>query len=109
MFLLPKEKLSANADPLAVELRNRELPGSSQRGFDIGISSRRKGRLCQAQVNRKLHDELPPAEQIGFRRAVDFSLERNRNFEIGCEGSGYLGSQSKGSSFALQTHPYFIG
>lgn len=84
-ILATKGKVIANADPLAVELRNRET-GSSQRGFDIGMAAA-EGQTLPGPGKQKIHDELSLAEQIGFSKAVDFSLERNNYFELAAKGA----------------------
>jgi hypothetical protein len=80
----------ANNDPLIAELRNRQPEGPNRRGFDIGIAA--------AETNtewgpgkQKLLDSLIPMEQEGFKIAVSFSLDRNRNASLAQIGSAIAG------------------
>jgi hypothetical protein len=84
--LAAKGESIANADPLAVELRNREPAGPSRRGFDIGMAAA-EGQTAPGPGKQAIHDSLSPAEQIGFRSAVSFSLERNRNLVWATKGA----------------------
>ncbi len=76
----------ANADPLAVELRNRAPEGPSRRGFDIGMAAW-EGNTAPGPGKKAIHDSLSRAEQIGFRSAAAFSLDRNRNADLAATGA----------------------
>jgi hypothetical protein len=78
--LAVKGERLASEDPLAIELRNREPPGPSRRGFDIGLGAS-EGQTLPGPGKQKIHDSLAPAEQLGFTTAVSFALERNNNLE----------------------------
>ncbi len=84
--LAAKGGILAKQDPLAQELRNREPEGPSRRGFDIGMAAA-EGQTAPGPGKDKMCASLKPAEQIGFKTAVWFSLERNRNFEFAAVGA----------------------
>ncbi len=86
--LAAKGEALANADPLATELRNREPEGPSRRGFYIGLAAA-EGHTLPGPGKDKIRDSLSPAEQLGFNKAVEFSLERNKNnnLELAAKGA----------------------
>ncbi|MFN0034528.1 MAG: hypothetical protein ACKVUS_05630 [Saprospiraceae bacterium] len=84
--LAAKGEIIANQDPLAIVLRNREPKGPSRRGFDIGMAAA-EGHTLPGPGKDKMCASLKPAEQIGFKSAVAFSLERNRNLEFAAIGA----------------------
>jgi len=84
--LAAKGEAIANADPLALTLRNRESEGAGQRGFDIGMAAA-EGDTLPGPGKQRIHDALTPAEQRGFETAVAFSLERNRNADAAARGA----------------------
>ncbi len=84
--LAAKGEAIANEDPLAVALRDQEPEVSGRRGFDIGMAAA-QGQTLPGPGKQRIHDALNPAEQAGFRKAVSFSLERNRNAEFAATGA----------------------
>lgn len=84
--LAAKGEIIANQDPLAIALRNREPKGPSRRGFDIGMAAA-EGHTLPGPGKDKLCASLKPAEQIGFKSAVSFSLERNKYAELATIGA----------------------
>ena len=84
--LAAKGEAIANADPLAVALRDREPEGPSRRGFDIGMAVA-EGHTAPGPGKQAMRDSLKPAEQGGYSTAVLFSLERNRNAEFAAKGA----------------------
>ncbi|MCM3872430.1 MAG: fibronectin type III domain-containing protein, partial [Pyrinomonadaceae bacterium] len=81
-----KGEAIANQDPLSIELRNRQPEGSARRGFDIGMAAA-EGQTQDGPNKKRMHDSLPAAEQSGFRTAVAFSLERNKNAAFASKGA----------------------
>jgi len=71
-------KMLADNDPLIAELRDRQPAGPNQRGFDIGMAAA-IGNTEWGPGKQKILASLTPAEQEGFKIAVSFSLDRNRN------------------------------
>jgi hypothetical protein len=84
--LAAKGEAIANQDPLTVELRNRQPEGPGRRGFDIGMAAA-EGQTAPGPGKQRIHDSLSAAEQGGFRTAVAFSLERNRNAGLAATGA----------------------
>src|SRR5215203_743048 len=84
--LAAKGEALVSQDPLFIELRNRQPEGPARRGFDIGIAAA-EGQTLLGPGKQRIHDSLTTAEQSGFRIAVGFSLERNRNAERAAKGA----------------------
>ena len=84
--LAAKGEAIANADPLAVALRNLEPVGPSRHGFDIGMAAA-EGDTLPGPGKQSIHDSLSGGEQVGFDTAVSFSLERNRNADLAAKGA----------------------
>jgi hypothetical protein len=84
--LAARGEIVANQDPLAVELRNQQTGGLARRGFDIGMGAA-EGQTAPGPGKQRIHDSLFPEEQPGYRLAVEFSLERNRNAELARKGA----------------------
>jgi uncharacterized protein YkwD len=84
--LAPEGAAIAEADPLAVELRNQQSVGPVRRGFDIGMAAA-KGQTAPGPGKQGIHDSLSQPEQLGFTVAVSFSLERNRNADLAARGA----------------------
>jgi hypothetical protein len=76
----------ANADPLALELRNRAPDDETRRGFDIGMAAA-EGNTAPGPGKQRIHDSLPEAERGGYDTAVSFSLQRNRNARAAAAGA----------------------
>ena len=85
--LAAREASIANQDPLAVELRNQQSEGPAQRGFDIGMAAA-EGQTQPGPGKQRIQNSLSPAEQEGYRIAVSFSLERNRNAKFASHRCG---------------------
>ena len=75
-------QIIASADPLVAELRRRQ-PGANLRGFDVGMG----GQTVWGAGKEKILASLNSAEQQGFKVAVSFSLDRNRNPEFASIGA----------------------
>jgi hypothetical protein len=75
----------AAQDPLALELRNQLPDALARRGFDIGMAAA-EGQTAPGPGKQRIHDGLSRPEQVGFRLAVLFSLERNRQAEFAATG-----------------------
>jgi hypothetical protein len=82
--LAAKGEAIANHDPLAILLRNKE-PGLSRRGFDIGMAIAETDTLPGPGKDEK-GKSLSAPEQVGFKNAVDFSVERNRRPDLARKG-----------------------
>ncbi|HEV7674775.1 MAG TPA: hypothetical protein VGQ12_09610 [Candidatus Angelobacter sp.] len=76
----------ANSDPLSAELRNREPAGPNRRGFDIGMAAA-EGNTEWGPGQQKILASLSAAEQEGFKVAISFSLDRNRNARLAAIGA----------------------
>ena len=76
----------ANEDPLAVLLREQEPEGPSRRGFDIGMAVA-EGQTLPGPGKDAFGNTLALAEQPGFRIAVLFSVDRNRNLNFATRGA----------------------
>lgn len=87
--LASRGEMIANQDPLAVELRNQQPDGSARRGFDIGMAAA-EGQTLPGPGKQQIHDSLNTAEQPGYRIAVSFSLERNRNADLAAKGAAIV-------------------
>jgi len=75
----------ANADPLAAELRRRQ-PVGNQRGFDIGMAAA-EGQTAWGPGKEKILASLNAPQQEGFKVAVSFTLDRNRNQALAATGA----------------------
>lgn len=84
--LATKGEALANADPLALELLNREPDDPSRRGFNIGMAAA-EGQTLPGPGKQRIRTALSAAEQMGFDVAVAFSLERNRNADLAAKGA----------------------
>jgi hypothetical protein len=76
----------AAGDPLLTEFRKRQPGGATLRGFDVGVG------VCGKQSEwgpgkQKVLESLPPSEQDGFKIAISFVLDRNRNAEFAALGA----------------------
>jgi hypothetical protein len=78
-------KILANADPLATELRKRQ-PAGNQRGFDIGMASA-EDQTTWGPEKQKILTSLNGGEQEGFKVAVSYMLDRNRNQALAATGA----------------------
>jgi len=78
------EYLSAQ-NPLAFELRNRQTDPDNARGFQIGMAAS-EGQTLWGPGKQKMLDSLNAREQEGFRVAVSFALDRNRNIDFATVG-----------------------
>jgi hypothetical protein len=82
-------KLTVAPDPMVAELRKRQ-PVANQPGFDIGIKAA-EGQTVWGPRNEKIAASLPPPQQEGFKIAVSFSLDRNRNAKLAAVGANIAG------------------
>jgi hypothetical protein len=78
-------KLLADADPLAAELRKRQ-PIPNQRGFDIGMAAA-DGQTTWGPDKQKMLAALSGPQQEGFKVAVSYSIDRNRNPALAATGA----------------------
>jgi hypothetical protein len=72
-------------DPLVAELRKRQ-PSANLRGFDIGMGAA-EGQKEWGAGKEKVLASLNPAEQQGFKVAVSFTLDLNRNAQFAAIGA----------------------
>jgi len=108
--LAAKGEALANQDPLAVALRNGFLDAPSRRGFNIGMAAA-EGHTLPGPGKQRIHDALSTTEQGGFRTAVAFSLERNRNADFARKGA-YIAEQDPIVAAARTANPsvwYWLG
>lgn len=84
--LAAKGEAIANADPLSSELRNQVSEGPSRRGFYIGMAVA-EGQTLPGPGKDRLGNSLIPAEREGFKTAVSFSVDRNRNADLAKKGA----------------------
>ena len=84
--LAVKGEALAQADPLALELRNQQPDDASRRGFDIGMAAA-EGQTADGPGKQLIRGGLDPAEQGGFTTAVSFSVDRNRNADSAAKGA----------------------
>ena len=82
-------RIIASADRLTTELRNRQ-PESARRGFDIGMAVAESD-TAWGPGKQRILQSLVHAEQAGFRIAVSFSMDRNRNAEYAAIGAAIAG------------------
>jgi len=76
----------ANGDPRSAALRDRQAEGAMRRGFDIGMAAS-EGQTGWGAGKQAILASLGPAEQEGFKVAVSFALDRNRNAEFAAVGA----------------------
>jgi hypothetical protein len=67
----------AGEDVLAFELRDRQ-PVPNQRGFDIGMGAA-EGQTVWGPGKQKILESLNGPQQEGFKVAVSYSMDRNKN------------------------------
>jgi hypothetical protein len=83
--LAAKGQLMANHDALVAELRQRQ-PIGNQRGFDIGIAAA-EGQTAWGPGKEKILASLNAPQQEGFKVAVSFSMDRNKNQALAATGA----------------------
>jgi hypothetical protein len=83
--LAARGAILASGDQLVAELRRRQ-PTANLRGFDIGMGAA-EGQKEWEPGKEKVLASLNPAEQQGFKVAVSFSLDRNRNAQFAAIGA----------------------
>ncbi len=83
--LAAKGQLMANHDALVAELRSRQ-PIGNQRGFDIGIAAAEDDTVW-GPGKQKILTSLNAPQQEGFKVAVSFSMDRNRNKALAATGA----------------------
>lgn len=79
--LAERGKVLAQADPNAASLRDQLLYG-----FNIGMGGTEGNSLWGPGQQARLNS-LTPTEQIGYKVASTYMLERNRNAQLGASGS----------------------
>ena len=75
----------ALSDPLSTALREQQPEGQIRAGFDLGMAAA-EGQTLWGPGKQRMLASLPPTEQEGFKVAVSFSLDRNRNAELAATG-----------------------
>jgi hypothetical protein len=83
--LAAKGQRMATQDALVTELRKRQLVGN-QRGFDIGIAAAENDTVW-GPGKQKILTSLNAPQQEGFKVAVSFSMDRNRNKALAATGA----------------------
>ena len=84
---IQKGEALANQDPLAMELRNQQPDDSAQQGFDIGMAVAENQTALGPGKEQQCAALHTTAEQTGCRRAVLFSVDRNRNAQLAATGA----------------------
>ena len=84
--LAARGTLMTEGDPLAAELRNQQTDDRVRRGLEIGLAAA-EGQTEWGPGKEKILASLPPAEQEGFKIAVAFSFDRNRNTDLATVGA----------------------
>jgi len=100
----------ADGDELLSELRNRQPTGAFQRGFDIGTGAS-AGQTEWGPGKQRILDSLKPDEQEGFKIAVSFALDRNRNADLAAAGAA-IAAADPAVAQARQQNPdvrYWLG
>lgn len=77
------------SDPRAWTLRNLQ-PEAARRGFDVGMATA-EADTAGGPGKQKLQRSLVAAEQEGFKAAVSYCLDRNRNSEYAAIGARAAG------------------
>jgi hypothetical protein len=83
--LAAKGQTMATQDALVTELRKRQ-PVGNQRGFDIGIAAAENDTVW-GPGKQKILTSLNAPQQEGFKVAVSFSMDRNRNKALAATGA----------------------
>jgi hypothetical protein len=83
--LAAKGQTMASQDPLVAELRKRQ-PVGNQRGFDIGMAAAENDTVW-GPGKQKILSSLNAPQQEGFKVAVSFSMDRNRNKALAATGA----------------------
>jgi hypothetical protein len=83
--LAAKGQTMASQDVLIAELRRRQ-PVANQRGFDIGMGAA-EGQTAWGPGKQKMLSSLNAPQQEGFKVAVSFSMDRNRNAQFASIGA----------------------
>lgn len=83
--LAAKGQTMASQDELVAELRKRQ-PVGNQRGFDIGIAAAENDTVW-GPGKQKILSSLNAPQQEGFKVAVSFSMDRNRNKALAATGA----------------------
>jgi len=96
--LAAKGEKIASEIPLVAAMRDREPEGPIRRGFDIGMGTC-EGHTEWGPGKQKIFDSLSSAEQNGFSKARDLSLERNNNIERATLGAA-IAAKSKDPELA---------
>jgi hypothetical protein len=78
-------QILASQDVLVAELRRRQ-PVGNQRGFDIGMGAG-EGQTAWGPGKEKILASLTAPQQEGFKVAVSFSMDRNRNQALAATGA----------------------
>ena len=75
----------AGQNPLLAELRRRQPPLGTVRGYDIALGAS-EGQYEWGPGKAGLMDSLPAEQQAGFRAAMSLSLDLNRNAQLAAIG-----------------------
>jgi hypothetical protein len=84
--LAAKGAAIAAADPLATMLREEQPEGPIRTGFDIGMGAA-EGNTAWGPGKQQILQSLPGAQQEGFKVAMSYALDRNRNMDLAVIGA----------------------
>ncbi len=84
--LAAKGEAIAGSLALAADLRNRQPEGPIRRGFDIGLGAA-EGQTAWGPGKQKILSGLTAGEQEGFKVAISFALDQNRNADLALVGA----------------------
>jgi hypothetical protein len=84
--LASKGAIIADDNALSAVLRQQQREGPNRRGFDIGMAAS-EGQTEWGPNKQKILESLGAAEQEGFKVAVSFVLDRNRNADLAAIGA----------------------
>jgi hypothetical protein len=76
----------AARDRYSALLRDQQPAGQIRYGFDIGMGAA-EGQTEWGPGKQRMLDSLPRGQQEGFKVAISFSLDRNRNAELAATGA----------------------
>ncbi len=76
----------AAGDALLSSLRQLQPEGGNRRGFDIGVAAG-GGDTAWGPGKQRILDSLAATEQEGFKVAMSFVLDRNRNAQLASTGA----------------------
>jgi hypothetical protein len=84
--LAARGQILAQADPLALALRNLQPEGRRREAFDMGMAAA-EGQTLPGPNKQRMQDSLSADERPGFADAVTFSLDRNKTPDFATRGA----------------------